>query len=124
MARLSKLLLVVGAIAVAGVAEKHRARAGDEKPPVARPPEVNGPAPVAPSSKIRALYSQVDARVAILSLLPNGARVKQGQVVCELDASRLKDRLANQEIVVQRASAIAHNARLTREVEELAVQEA
>ena len=55
--------------------------------------------------------------------MPEGTRVKKGQVVCELDSARLKDQLVNQMIAVKRAEAAYQNAKLTREVAEIAVTE-
>jgi HlyD family secretion protein len=39
-------------------------------------------------------FCQVEGSRTILSILPEGTQVKKGQLVCELDASTLRDRLA------------------------------
>ena len=51
------------------------------------------------------IKSRVEGRVAILYLVPEGQRVKKGDVLVELDSSALQDSLVNQEITVQNAKA-------------------
>ncbi len=51
------------------------------------------------------IKSQVEGRAAILYLVPEGQRVKKGDVLVELDSSTLQDNLVNQEITVQNAKA-------------------
>ena len=55
--------------------------------------------------------------------LPEGSPVKKGQIVCELDSAALKDQLINQRITVKSAEANYENAKLAREVAEIAVVE-
>ncbi len=69
------------------------------------------------------LYCQVDGQSTIRSLVPEGRAVKKGELVCELDSSRLRDQLRNQEIAEQRAGAAYLNAKLSREVADIAVAE-
>ena len=57
------------------------------------------------------------------SILPEGTRVKKGELVGELDSSVLKDKLVNQKITAQGAEAAYLNAKLAREVAEIAVNE-
>ena len=69
------------------------------------------------------LYCRVEGQTTIISLVPEGRTVKKGDLVCELDSSGLRDQLANQEIAEQRSSAAYQNAKLSREVAEIAVAE-
>jgi len=68
-------------------------------------------------------YSHVEGQTTIISILPEGTKVKKGDLVAELDAAPLRDHLANQKIAAQAAEAAFTNARLTREVAEIAVKE-
>jgi HlyD family secretion protein len=49
--------------------------------------------------------------------------VKKGEVICELDSASLRDQLVNQRITTESAKANFQNAKLTREVAEIAVKE-
>ena len=69
------------------------------------------------------LYCPVEGQSTILSLVPECRAVKKGDLVCELDSSGLRDQLVNQEIAEQRSSAAYQNAKLSREVAEIAVAE-
>jgi RND family efflux transporter MFP subunit len=69
------------------------------------------------------VFSRVEGQTAILTLLPEGTAVKKGQLICELDSASLRDQLTNQKIAAQAAEAAFQNARLTREVAEIAVRE-
>ena len=42
------------------------------------------------------VFSGVEGSGMILSIVPEGTRVKKGQLVCELDSAALKDQLTNQ----------------------------
>jgi HlyD family secretion protein len=68
-------------------------------------------------------YCLVEGRTTIVQLLPEGTPVKKGQIVCELDSAALRDQLTNQQITVKSAEASYRNAKLTREVAEIAVVE-
>ena len=59
---------------------------------------------IRPAEQI-SIKSKVEGRVSILSLVPEGQRVKKGDVLVELDSSSLQDSLVNQEITVQNAQA-------------------
>jgi HlyD family secretion protein len=59
----------------------------------------------------------------IKSIVPDGSQVKKGQVVCELDSAALQDQLINGMITAKTAAASYEQAKLTREVSELAVVE-
>jgi HlyD family secretion protein len=70
-----------------------------------------------------AIVSDVESDTKVITLAPNGSKVKRGDVVCRLDSANLKDRLAKQVIATARAEAAYQNAKLTREVAEIAVTE-
>ena len=65
----------------------------------------------------------VEGQTLIISILPEGTKVKKGDLVCELDSAVLKDQLTNQKITTQAAEAAYQNARLAREVAQIAVKE-
>jgi len=75
------------------------------------------------SSKNDDVMCQVEGGTTIISILPEGTRVKKGDLVCELDAAALSDSLTNQKIATQAAEAAFQQAKLTREVAEIAVKE-
>ena len=75
------------------------------------------------ASRTADLYCRVEGQSTILSLVPEGRAVKKGDLVCELDSAVLRDQLVNQVIAEQRASAAYQNAKLSREVAEIAVAE-
>jgi RND family efflux transporter MFP subunit len=68
-------------------------------------------------------YSLVEGRTTIIQIVPEGTPVKKGQIVCQLDSAALKDQLVNQKITVKSAEANYQNAKLSREVAEIAVLE-
>ncbi|MCQ9208922.1 MAG: efflux RND transporter periplasmic adaptor subunit [Omnitrophica bacterium] len=57
------------------------------------------------------LKSEVEGRTSILSLIPEGTRVKKGDLLVELDSSSLLDNKIDQEIRVQNAEASFIRAR-------------
>lgn len=65
----------------------------------------------------------VEMPTTILSILPRGSRVKKGDLVCELDASRFRNQLTDQATAAQAVEASYETAKLTREVAEIAVKE-
>ena len=67
--------------------------------------------------------SQVEGSTTIITILAEGTKVKKGDMVCELDSASLRDSLTNQKIATQGAEASFQNAKLTREVAEIAVKE-
>jgi multidrug efflux pump subunit AcrA (membrane-fusion protein) len=75
------------------------------------------------SSKNQDVSNQVEGSTTIISIVPEGTRVKKGDLVCELDSAALSDQLTNQKIATQGAEASYQNAKLTREVAEIAVKE-
>jgi len=66
---------------------------------------------------------EVEGQTTIITILPEGSNVTKGQLVCELDSSTLSDNLTNQRITTQGAESSFLNARLTREVADIAVNE-
>ena len=69
------------------------------------------------------LLSQIEGMTTIISIRPEGTRVKKGEVVCELDSATLRDKLSNQRIILAQAEANSQNARLSRESAETALRE-
>ena len=57
------------------------------------------------------LKSEIEGRTTILWLIPEATRVKEGDLLVELDATTLKDQLIKQEITVQKADASFVKAR-------------
>jgi HlyD family secretion protein len=51
------------------------------------------------------LRNEVEGRTTIVRLIPDGSMVKKGDVLVELDASTLRDKIIDQDIVVKRANA-------------------
>ena len=70
-----------------------------------------------------AVFNAAEGRTTVLSIRPDGTRVKEGDIVCELDPTELHDRMASQELVVQGALADVQGARLAREVAVIALSE-
>ena len=75
------------------------------------------------SSKNEDAYCNVEGTTTIITIKPEGTRVKKGETVCQLDSAALNDQLTNQRITTKSASASWTNATLTREVAEIAVVE-
>ena len=75
------------------------------------------------SQKNLDVYCQVEGQTTIISIKPEGSQVKKGELVCELDSAALRDQLTNQQITTKSAAANYENAKLTREVAEIAVTE-
>lgn len=66
---------------------------------------------------------EVEGITTIISIVPEWSQVKKGQLVSQLDDARFRDGLINQEVLVKEAESGAANARLAREVAEIAVRE-
>ena len=69
------------------------------------------------------VFVSVDGRSIVMTSLHEGAQVAKGDVICQLDASDLRDRLAAQEIALLGAEADVHAARIAREVAVMALNE-
>jgi multidrug resistance efflux pump len=70
-----------------------------------------------------AVISPIAGTAVINSILPAATRVKRGQVVCELDASDLKDELAAQTLAAAQAEFDLGTRRNVLEIAELALRE-
>ena len=66
---------------------------------------------------------EVEGGTTIIMIKPEGTKVKEGEVVAELDSAALRDSLVNQKIATQQAEASFKQAKLVREVAEYAVKE-
>jgi HlyD family secretion protein len=75
------------------------------------------------SSENKDVFCEVEGGTTIIMIVPEGKRVAKGDLVCELDSSALRDQLINQEITTKGAEANYENAKLTRQVAEIAVTE-
>jgi HlyD family secretion protein len=58
----------------------------------------------------------------ILSLIPDGSTVKEGDVLCELDASEYEEELTRQKILVEQAKAEHQQAALTLDVARIGLE--
>lgn len=67
--------------------------------------------------------NEVEGQTTILYIVPEGTRVKKGDLVCELDSAALRDQLINQEITTKQREADLEQAKKTLEVAEIAVRE-
>ena len=72
---------------------------------------VDGDEGVIRSGQFRVLINQLEGKSTVMSMVEPGALVKKGDVIMELDASSLRDRKVDQEIVVQLADAAFVRAR-------------
>lgn len=68
-------------------------------------------------------FCKVEGQTTIIMIKAEGSKVKKDEVVCELDKSALEDSLTNQVITTKGAEASYQNAKLTREVADIAVTE-
>jgi RND family efflux transporter MFP subunit len=75
------------------------------------------------SARNQDVYCQVEGTTTIIKIVPEGTQVKKGEAVCELDSAALRDQLINQRITTKSAEANFQNAKLTREVAQIAVTE-
>ncbi len=75
------------------------------------------------SSENKDAYCLVEGQTTIIMIKPEGTPVKKGDIVCKLDSASLNDQLVNQKITTKSAEANHENAKLTREVAEIAVVE-
>ena len=67
--------------------------------------------------------SSVEGRSVIIYLRPEGVQLEKGELVCELDSSGFRDQLANQKPVIATSENAYRNAKVEREVSEIAVTE-
>ena len=78
---------------------------------------------VVEAQRIDGVQNRIEGTTTIISILPEGTRVKRGDKVADLDTATLRDNLLNQKITVAQAEANYQNARLARETAELALRE-
>jgi RND family efflux transporter MFP subunit len=69
------------------------------------------------------LYCNSMGNTTIIKIVPEGLKVKKGQIIAELDSAGLRNLLVNQRITTKSAEANYLNARLAREVAEIALKE-
>ena len=69
------------------------------------------------------MISEVEGDAALMSLKPEGTRVRRGELVAELDSAPLRDRLGDRVISEKRAELSLGRARLAREAAESAARE-
>ena len=69
------------------------------------------------------MVNQVEGQSTIIFIKDDGAMVKKGELVCELNSATLRDSLTDQVITVRQAEANLDNAVKTREVAEFALRE-
>ena len=113
-------VLIVGVAAVFALRGRRDARAGAAEvfATVRRGPLVislRESGEIKPSEQIK-IKSEVEGRTTILSIVPEGTRVKKGDLLVELDTSSLEESRVNQEITVQNAEAAFIEARENLEV--------
>ncbi len=75
------------------------------------------------SAKNEDVLCEVEGSTTIIMIKPEGTKVTKGEVVAELDSATLKDNLKNQRITTAQAAASYEQAKLTRQVAEVAVKE-
>jgi HlyD family secretion protein len=69
------------------------------------------------------VFNQVGGVTTIVSIKPDGSRVKKGELVCELDAASLKETMEYQGIAIKEAEAAVQHAQRTRDVAQSALTE-
>jgi len=79
--------------------------------------------PEAKTADRQIIQNNIEGRMRIVMVVPDGSMVKKGDVICELDSSALQDQLTNQRITTQSASANFKNCTLARELAEIALAE-
>jgi HlyD family secretion protein len=66
-------------------------------------------------------FCDVEGGTSIMTLIPEGTRVKKGDTICQLDSAALRDQLTNADIAIKDAEVDYQNATAAREVAEIAV---
>lgn len=69
------------------------------------------------------VFNPVEGRTLVITSVADGTRVEKGTIICELDPSELRDRLATEEIAVRGAEADVQATRIAREVAVMAISE-
>lgn len=65
------------------------------------------------------IRNELEGGTTIVSVVPEGTTVKQGDLLVELDSSGLKEKLANQEVAVQNADGSCSKAKEDLEIQKL-----
>ena len=65
------------------------------------------------------IRNELEGATTIVSVVPEGTTVKQGDLLVELDSSGLKEKLANQEVSVQNAEGAYSRAKEDLEIQKL-----
>ncbi len=73
--------------------------------------------------RITNVVNQVEGQTTILSLVGEGARVKKGQLIGELDSALIRDKLTNQKINLAQAEAASLAATKALEIAEAGLKE-
>lgn len=112
---------MVAALVVATSAARSLSRSADESRPVFEVQRGPLTISVGVSGTIKALdqeiiKNEVEGQTTILYIIPEGQHVEQGDLLVELDSSRLHDSLVDQEIKTQNTEASFINARENLEV--------
>jgi HlyD family secretion protein len=68
-------------------------------------------------------FCAVEGGTTIIQLATEGAFVKKGAMICELDSASLRDQVVNARLAIESAEAEYQNARIARELAEIAVTE-
>ena len=88
-----------------------KVRRGDLRISVAEPGKIQ-------ANKSVALTCDVEGQSTILSIVPEGTYVKEGDVLVELDSADLRERIDSQEITVKSAENASMNAKEAFEIQE------
>lgn len=75
------------------------------------------------ASKTQNIINEVEGTTTIISLRPEGERVKKGDLIAELDAATLRDNLVNQQIATRRAQEDVDDAKKSMVIASLALTE-
>ena len=109
---------VLGLAVTAAVVARHRLRPADDGDGTAVYTVRRGPLTISviESGTIKAkeqeiIKSEVEGQAQIIFLIPEGTRVKKGDLLVELDKSQIQDQLTDQQIKVQNADAAFVRAR-------------
>jgi HlyD family secretion protein len=69
------------------------------------------------------IYASVPGETTIVSVLPDGTKVKKDQVICELDSTALTNRLESGNLAAKVAESAYEQSRMDRELAEITVTE-
>jgi len=119
----SLVVLVAAAAALGALVSGRSAREGDSGDNTPQFVVQRGPLTISVTEsgtikprEQKILKSEVEGQTTIIYLIPEGALVKEGQLLVELDASRLEDEKVDQQIRVQNAEAAFIRTRENLEV--------